>query len=210
MAAGRLNKILNKRILIQEYIKNIKSAKKIAIKFNCCKTSIQNYLKKFNIKTRTTSESGKGKYNGNFKGGFRKCKCGNLLKNYQPRVKMCRECYRKFIKNPRNNPNFGRLSQPIKRIYYKEICMRSSYETKFAYFLDCSGHDWLYESKTFDLGNTTYTPDFYLPKFNCYIEIKGWFHGKCKEKFLKFKKIYPKINIKLLMQKELQEIGIIK
>jgi len=49
---------------------------------------------------------------------------------------------------------------------------------------------WKYEPKTFDLGNTTYTPDFYLTEFDCWIEIKGWFRIDAKRKIKKFKKLY--------------------
>ena len=103
---------------------------------------------------------------------------------------------------------FGKTTHG-KRIYYKGICMRSSWEVKFAYFLDCSNIKWKYEPKRFYMNNYTYLPDFYLPEFNCYIEIKGWFPKKSKKRFDTFKRKYPKLNIKLLMYKKLKELGIL-
>lgn len=110
----------------------------------------------------------------------------------------------------KNSALFGKIPQPIKRCKYKRIKMRSSWEVAYAKYLDKQGIKWLYESKTFDLGDTTYTPDFYLPESDTYIEIKGrWFKG-AKEKFNLFRKKYYSMNIVLLMKKELLNLKIIK
>ena len=92
---------------------------------------------------------------------------------------------------------------------YNGIWMRSSYEMKYAKYLDNQGIKWLYESKTFDLGNTTYTPDFYLPNKNQYIEIKGYWRKGIKEKFNLFKILYPQINIKIIMKEDLINLGVL-
>ena len=93
--------------------------------------------------------------------------------------------------------------------YYKNNWMRSSWEIVFAKFLDLSGYKWLYEPKAFDLGETTYTPDFYIPEWDLYIEIKGWWRDDAKIKFNAFKKKYPNKNIKVLRKKDLQELGVL-
>jgi len=56
----RLNKILTKEFLIQEYIINKKSTYQIAKMVNCSVMPIRRRLKKDNIKLRTTSEANKG------------------------------------------------------------------------------------------------------------------------------------------------------
>jgi hypothetical protein len=93
---------------------------------------------------------------------------------------------------------------------YKGIRMRSSWEIKYAKYLDKNKISWQYESKTFDLGNTTYTPDFYLSKTNEYIEIKGFWRIDAKKKFKQFKKQYSKIKITVLREKDLKDLQIIK
>ncbi len=108
----------------------------------------------------------------------------------------------------RLHPRFGKVSHG-KHIKYKNIWMLSTWEYKFAFFLDCSGINWQYEPKAFDLRNTTYTPDFYIPEWNCYIEIKGWWRDDAKKKFGLFRYKYPKKNIKVLMEKDLQQLGIL-
>ena len=58
------------------------------------------------------------------------------------------------------------------------IKLRSKLESKYAKYLDDSNIDWYYEYKSFpylDLAGVrrTYTPDFYLPAEDKYIEVKG-------------------------------------
>jgi len=103
---------------------------------------------------------------------------------------------------------FGKHAYHGKGKKYKGIFMRSTWERKFAFFLDCSGIKWEYESKRFYFEDCTYCPDFYIPKWDLYIEIKGWWRPNTRKRFDLFKKNYPDKSIKVLMQKELQEIGL--
>ena len=82
-----------------------------------------------------------------------------------------------YGKTPSPKTSYG------KRMKYKKIIFRSSYEYLFAKYLDKNNVKWLYEPKAFDLGNTTYTPDFYLPEKDLYIEIKGYWRINAKIKF---------------------------
>lgn len=149
--------------------------------------------------------------------------CSKILKSY--RAKRCPKCANSGKHNAnygkkrpehsklmsgKNNPRFGKAPPQIKGFYYKKRYMRSSYEINFAIFLDGSNIKWEYESASFDLGDTTYTPDFYLPEFDCYIETKGWFREEAKIKFNKFLKEYNNVNIKLFNQESLKLMGIIR
>jgi len=114
----------------------------------------------------------------------------------------CRSCATKY--------QFKTIGLPCgKQIKYKNIWMRSGWEVKYAKWLDKRRIKWQYEPKAFDLGKTTYTPDFYLPESNIYIEIKGWWRDDAKSKFELFKKLYSKIKIKLYNQKKLKLLKII-
>jgi hypothetical protein len=160
----------------------------------------------------------KGTTSPKYKNGLPHCiDCKKELSRYD--AKRCTPCANKFsiikrLKNRRNykginNPNFGKVSHG-KWSKYKNIWMRSSYEVAYAKYLDKNKIKWLYESKTFDLGNYTYTPDFYLPKFNLYIEIKGFWRDDAKKKFKLFKIIYPREKITILQEKELKKLNILK
>jgi len=87
--------------------------------------------------------------------------------------------------------------------------MKSSWEIVYAKWLDKQNIKWLYESKTFDLGNTTYTPDFYLPETEEYIEIKGYWRDDAKKKFNLFKKKFKDIKILIYNELKLKKLGVI-
>lgn len=56
----------------------------------------------------------------------------------------------------------------------EKIKMRSGYEVMYAIILENNKTEWQYEPKCFKLQDgMRYTPDFYLPKTNEWIEVKG-------------------------------------
>ena len=127
-------------------------------------------------------------------------------KNHPERIntKKANEKVRKLMKkNKFFNINHN------KNNYYNGIYMRSNWEILFAQFLNLSNIKYLYESKAFDLGNTTYTPDFYLPEFDCYIEIKGFWRSYSLKKYKLFKKQYKSIKIEVFNKKKLDKLGIL-
>jgi len=65
----------------------------------------------------------------------------------------------------------------VKNIDYKGIKLKGSWEVLVAKWLDNNHIVWEHETKCFDYvwnGNRKYYPDFYLPDFNIYIEVKGY------------------------------------
>lgn len=139
--------------------------------------------------------------------------CGKQLINCT--AKRCHSCENKrrhkkeiFNLKGRNNHFFGKIFHG-KWGKYKNIWMRSSWETKYAQYLDKNKIRWQYEPIHFDLGNSTYTPDFYLIKENKYIEIKGYWRDDAKKKFKKFKRLYPKIKLNVLERKHLKKLEVL-
>jgi hypothetical protein len=111
------------------------------------------------------------------------------------------------ILSGKNNGMFGKTMKP-QFVQYNKIWFRSNWEVVYAKYLDSKGIKWLYESKTFDLGNTTYTPDFYLPNVDLYVEVKGYKSDVFIKKFNLFKKIYKDINILILDETYFIEKGL--
>jgi hypothetical protein len=89
-------------------------------------------------------------------------------------------------------------------------------EKIFAEILDFYGIEWQYEPDTFpldwdDKGNVTeaFSPDFFLPQQNLYIELttlrpklsthKNW-------KLRRMKELYPEINVKLYKRREMRDL----
>lgn len=88
---------------------------------------------------------------------------------------------------------------------------RSSWEANIARYFNFIKEKWEYEPKTFYFENIkrgvrSYTPDFYLPKQNKWIEVKGWMDDKSKVKLKRFKKYYPEEKIEIIGELEYKEI----
>ena len=191
----------------------------------CCSCSIKgrHHTEETKQKMRDNHVDVSGKKNPNYKNGIKNRKvycidCGKTLKNnYAKRCVMCNGLNRRGKKidkdkiktRGKKNGMFGRITHG-RWEKYKGIWMRSSWEIAFAFFLDCSRIKREYEPKVFDLGDTTYTPDFYLPEFDCYIEIKGYWREDAKKKFSLFKEKYPEINIRIFDKNNLLKYGIIE
>ena len=136
-----------------------------------------------------------------------------IMQETSKKSKMCVKCYQEYLRNhKKQHPRFGKILKPNWKKYNK-IWFRSNWEVAYAKYLDEHNISWLYESKTFDLGNTTYTPDFYLPETNEYVEIKGYFSDIFKDKLKLFRYNYKDIKlsiidkIKLLSLKRINKRG---
>lgn len=129
---------------------------------------------------------------------------------------------RKKLSGP-NNFFFGKLptNKTVKSGWYTKkdgakIFMRSSWEIKFAKYLDDSGKNWEYEPKKFPVNffsdksgftkEGNYNPDFLVE--GEWFEVKGFWRDDSKAKFEAFKTQYPDEKITLLMKPELLALGI--
>lgn len=83
------------------------------------------------------------------------------------------------------------LNKKYLRRNYKGHNLRSSYELRLARAFDARGIRWEYEPQRFDLGGSSYIPDFYLPDLKVYWEAKGFFWPKSIEKVRQFRLLYP-------------------
>jgi hypothetical protein len=89
-------------------------------------------------------------------------------------------------------------------------------EEAFARILDFYGVEWQYEPRTFDLewdglGRVTvaFSPDFYLPQQDLYVELTTLRPQLTREKNKKLrlmKELYPRINVKMFKRQDLQEL----
>lgn len=81
---------------------------------------------------------------------------------------------------------------------------RSAWEANIARILDYENIEWKYESKRFYFDNPennvySYQPDFYLPQFHKWIEVKGWMDEKSKIRLKLFKQEYKNENNNLIL-----------
>ena len=85
-------------------------------------------------------------------------------------------------------------------------------ERQFARLLDFYQIDWEYEPRSFDLerdrdGNVIarFTPDFYLPQYDLYIEITTLSQKlvtKKNRKIRRLRELYPEIHCKIFYQRD--------
>ncbi|MEO0492781.1 MAG: hypothetical protein AAF081_05120 [Actinomycetota bacterium] len=89
-------------------------------------------------------------------------------------------------------------------------------ELQFAQLLDGYGIRWDYEPTTFvlerdDAGNTVeaFTPDFYLPDFDTYVELTTMRQPLVTKKNRKVRRLvetHPEVSIKLLYRKDIERL----
>ena len=89
-------------------------------------------------------------------------------------------------------------------------------EAEFAKILDMYGIEWMYEPKTFPIewdeeGNIkmAFSPDFYLPKFNLYLELTTMeqkYVTKKNKKARMVMDLYPGTNVRIVYKKDFQEL----
>ncbi|OQA23214.1 MAG: hypothetical protein BWY60_00044 [Actinobacteria bacterium ADurb.Bin346] len=99
---------------------------------------------------------------------------------------------------------------------YKDTNFAHESEREFAKILDFYDIDWDYEPKTFPVewdreGNPkiSFTPDFFLPDYDLFIELTTLNQKLVTKKNKKLKRIrelYPEVNIKLFYKKDFQSL----
>lgn len=100
----------------------------------------------------------------------------------------------------------------IQNCLCQEFIVRGTWELNTAIFLNDNKILWIrkiYLKYRDSTGlSRIYCPDFYLPEYDLYLEIKGYFSKKDKEK-LQYVKYQNNINLQILQKVDLQELKII-
>lgn len=109
------------------------------------------------------------------------------------------------------NQAYGRMEKPV-----SDYVFANESEEEFARILDYYKIDYLYEPTTFPLrwdseGNieSAFTPDFYFPEFDFYIELttmKQELVTKKNRKLRELRSVYPDINIRLFYRKDYKKL----
>jgi len=98
----------------------------------------------------------------------------------------------------------------------KAVVFKNETEEEFARILDVYKIEWMYEPKTFPVewdaeGNVTsaFSPDFYLPRFDLYLELTTMdqkYVTKKNKKMRKVRELYPGTNIRIVYKKDFMEL----
>jgi len=130
-----------------------------------------------------------------------------FLRRSREKGKFCsRKCQMAVIGGRPTSPKAARGKAGIRKDISKTIYFYSRWEANMARLFNYLGIKWRYQPRTFDLGSQNYTPDFYLPDYSTYIEVKNflWKYSKIRDR--KFRKLYPNINLILLLKKDYLEL----
>lgn len=129
-------------------------------------------------------------------------KCQKVfLKERWMKKKFCSvKCAMNIIGGRPTSPRASRGKAGIRKDISDTIYFYSRWEANFARLLNHLKIEWQYQPKTFDLKTQRYTPDFYLPYADNYIEIKNflWKYSKIRDD--KFRRIYPGVKLQLLLK----------
>lgn len=111
-------------------------------------------------------------------------------------------CSIKDIGSRRTSPKAAKGKNGIRLDISPDINFYSRWEANFARILNLLNIKWQFQPRTFDLGSQKYTPDFYLPEYNIFIEIKNFLSDFSIERDQKFRKFYPDIKLLLITKEE--------
>lgn len=108
-------------------------------------------------------------------------------------------------------------TQPDREQIQRPVVFKHPSEEEFATILDMHGIEWQYEPRTFPIkwdaeGNITqaFSPDFYLPRFDTYIELTTMeqkYVSEKKKKVKLLKKLYPGTNINIVFKNDFYSLA---
>lgn len=87
------------------------------------------------------------------------------------------ESMKRAVENHPNSYTKNNVVGRVKNIIYNGIKLKGKWEVIVAKWLDLNNIKWEHETKSFDYewnGIRKYYPDFYLPEFDLFIEVKGY------------------------------------
>jgi len=135
--------------------------------------------------------------------------CGKVFLSiaYASRKFCSVDCSIHVIGGQVTSPRAARGKAGIREDIDPTIYFYSRWEANMARLFTLLNIEWTYQPKTFDLKTQNYTPDFYLPNHDTYIEVKNflWKYSAMRDK--KFRALYPQINLVLILKKDYQDIA---
>jgi hypothetical protein len=131
-----------------------------------------------------------------------KCRKVFLEERWMKRKFCSNKCAMAVIGGKPTSPKAARGKAGIRKDINKTIYFYSRWEANIARLYNFLGIKWIHQPKTFDLGSQNYTPDFYLPDSDIYIEVKNflWEYSKIRDE--KFRRLYPDIRLTLILKED--------
>lgn len=121
------------------------------------------------------------------------------------------EVFESRIEAIRRAKQLGKSKTPRGRKFISEklgMTFRSNWEIELAELMTELGIQWVYEPERFYFRaeKESYLPDFYLPEYNVWIEVKGWMDKRSLKRVKLFKKYHKAEFGFFLYEKEEREL----
>jgi hypothetical protein len=119
-----------------------------------------------------------------------------------PIIYCSRICLMKDVGSRPTSPKAARAKAGIRLDIDPKIYFFSRWEANFARILDLMAIKWVHQPARFQLKVQKYTPDFYLPDFGIYVEIKNYLSEYSSNRDSQFRELYPHLNLSLILKPE--------
>lgn len=116
------------------------------------------------------------------------------------------KCSSKTLGRLTTSPKASKGKNGIRSDIDPNINFYSTWEANIARVYILVGLKWQYAPKIFDLGDHTYRPDFYLPDFNTFIEVKNFMGEYSTMRDRLFRKKFPDLNLELILKSHYLDI----
>lgn len=104
------------------------------------------------------------------------------------------------------SPKAARAKAGIRADIDSGIYFFSRWEANYARLLNFNKKAWVHQPKRFKLKSQYYTPDFYLPESDEYVEIKNYLSAYSLKRDKEFREMYPKLKLKLVLKNEYKKL----
>lgn len=134
------------------------------------------------------------------------CDKSFLMERWQHRKFCSNKCAIAVVGARPTSPRAAKGISGIREDIGNQFYFYSRWEANFARILNLLGIPWLYQCRTFDIGGHTYTPDFYLPDSDTWIEIKNFLSDYSRDRDKNFRKWYPELELMLILKDDYLEL----
>ncbi len=119
------------------------------------------------------------------------------------KTKYCsNKCQMKVVGGQPTSPKASKGKNGIREDISPVINFYSRWEANIARLYTYLGVKWEYAPVTFDIGGQKYTPDFYLPEKEIYVEVKNFWWEYSRMRDQKFRKRYPHIQLEVILKEQ--------
>jgi len=111
-------------------------------------------------------------------------------------------CSMKDIGSRPTSPKAARAKAGIRPDIDPNLYFFSRWEANFARLMTLLKIKWIFQPKTFQLKKQKYTPDFYLPEHNSFIEIKNFLAEYSLKRDKEFRELYSEEKLILILKED--------